>query len=219
MNDTPVRLMLVDDHPVIRLGLSALFETVPHFQVVGEAATGADAIATARSVRPDVVIMDVRLPDGNGAEVCREIRAEQPDTRVIMLTSYDNQEAVLASIVAGAAGYFLKETDPDRLVEGVETVARDGSLLDPAVTRVVLDSVRELAARAGDDPVMTLNAQEHRILPLLAEGKTNREIGRELCLSENTIKWYVSDILGKLSLRRRSEAAAYIARRQGPTRG
>jgi DNA-binding NarL/FixJ family response regulator len=219
MNDTPVRLMLVDDHPVIRLGLSALFQTVPHFEVVGEAATAADAIATARSVQPDVVILDVRLPDGDGAEVCREMRSERPDTRVIMLTSYANEDAVLASIAAGANGYFLKETDPDRLVECVNVVARDGSLLDPTITRVVLNSVRLLADRASDDPLAALNEQERRILPLLAEGKTNREIGRDLCLSENTVKWYVSDILGKLSLRRRSEAAAFVARRQGATCG
>jgi len=219
MNDTPVKLMLVDDHPVIRLGLSTLFGTVPHFQVVGEAATAADAIATARSVQPDVVIMDVRLPDGSGAEVCREIRSERPDTRVIMLTSYDTEDAVMASIVAGAAGYFLKETDPDRLVEGVEIVAKDGSFLDPAITSIVLESVRTTAGRDHDDPVAALSGQEQRILPLLAEGKTNREIGRELCLSENTVKWYVSNILDKLNVRRRSEAAAFIARRTGPTRG
>ena len=151
MNDTPVKLMLVDDHPVIRLGLSALFQTVPHFRVVGEAATAADAIATARSVQPDVVIIDVRLPDGSGAEVCREIRAERPGTRVIMLTSYDTEDAVMASIVAGAAGYFLKETDPDRLVEGVEigVFSHDGRIDDGFGCRVP-----ELAAFRRDRPAI-----------------------------------------------------------------
>jgi two-component system response regulator DevR len=219
MDETPVRLMLVDDHPFIRLGLNALFNTVPHFRVVGEAATAAEALATARSTRPDVVIMDVRLPDRDGTEVCREIRSEQPDTRVIMLTSYATEQAVLASILAGAAGYFLKETEPERLVEGVEIVARNGSLLDPAVTQTVLESVRALAGRTAEEDLDGLSSRERRILPLLAEGKTNREIAGELCLSEHTVKGYVSDILGKLNLRRRSEAAAYVARRLGPTRG
>jgi two-component system, NarL family, response regulator DevR len=210
--------MLVDDHPFIRLGLNALFKTVPHFEVVGEAGTAAQAIALARTARPDVVIMDVRLPDGDGAEACREIRLHRPDTRVIMLTSYDNRDVVLDAILAGAAGYFLKETDPERLVESVEIVARHGTLLDPAITGTVLDMVRDLAPRAADQ-MAGLTEREQRILPLLAEGKTNAEIATALHLSPHTVKEYVSDILAKLHLRRRAQAAAYLARRIGPTRG
>jgi two-component system response regulator DevR len=216
MDQPPVKLMLVDDHPFIRIGLSAFFRTVPRFRVVGEAATAAEAVAMARAVQPDVVIMDVRLPDGSGADVCREIRSERPDTRVIMLTSYATQDAVLNSITAGAAGYFLKETEPERLLECLEIVAADGFLLDPAVTGTVLDSVRHLATRVNDDPLADLSDQQLRILPRMAEGKTNREIAGELSLSEHTVKAYVSDILSKLQLRRRAEAAAYVARRLGP---
>jgi two-component system, NarL family, response regulator DevR len=218
MSASHVRLMLVDDHPFIRLGLNALFKTVPHFEVVGEAGTAAQAIALARTARPDVVIMDVRLPDGDGAEACREIRLHRPDTRVIMLTSYDNRDVVLDAILAGAAGYFLKETDPERLVESVEIVARHGTLLDPAITGTVLDMVRDLAPRAADQ-MAGLTEREQRILPLLAEGKTNAEIATALHLSPHTVKEYVSDILAKLHLRRRAQAAAYLARRIGPTRG
>jgi two-component system, NarL family, response regulator DevR len=219
MSASHVRLMLVDDHPCIRLGLNALFRTVPHFEVVGEAGTAAQAIALARTARPDVVIMDVSLPYGDGADACREIRAQRPDTRVIMLTAYDNRDVVLGAILAGAAGYLLKETDPERLVESVEIVARHGALLDPAVTAAVLDTIRQLAPRAGDRSLAGLREQEQRILPLLAEGKTNAEIASELHLSPHTVKEYVSDILAKLHLRRRAQAAAYLARRVGPTRG
>ena len=219
MSPGHVRLMLVDDHPFIRLGLTALFKTVPHFEVVGEAGTAAQAIALARTAQPDVVIMDVRLPDGDGAEACREIRSQRPDTRVIMLTSYHNRDVVLEAILAGAAGYLLKETDPERLVESVEIVARHGALLDPAVTATVLDTIRDLATRADDQSLVGFREQEQRILPLLAEGKTNAEIASELHLSPHTVKEYVSEILAKLHLRRRAQAAAYLARRIGPTRG
>jgi two-component system response regulator DevR len=219
MSASHVRLMLVDDHPFIRLGLNALFKTVPHFEVVGEAETAAQAIALARTARPDVVIMDVRLPDGDGAEACREIRSQCPATRVIMLTSYADRDVVLDAIVAGAAGYLLKETDPERLVESVEIVARHGALLDPAVTATVLDTIRDLATRAADHSLAGLREQEQRILPLLADGKTNAEIASELHLSPHTVKEYVSEILAKLHLRRRAQAAAYLARRIGPTRG
>jgi len=219
MSASHVRLMLVDDHPCIRLGLNALFKTVPHFEVVGEAATAAQAIALARIAQPDVVIMDVSLPDGDGTDACREIRAQRPDTRVIMLSSYDNRDVVLGAILAGAAGYLLKGTALERLVESVEIVARHGALLDPAVTATVLDTVRELATRAGDQSLAGLREQERRILPLLAEGKTNAEIAAELHLSPHTVKEYVSDILAKLHLRRRAQAAAYVVRRVGPPRG
>ncbi len=215
MPASPVKLLLVDDHRVVRLGLRALFETVPQFVVVGEAGTVAEALVAARQGQPDVVVMDVRLPDGSGVEACREIRSERPRTRVLMLTSYADEDAVVASIMAGAAGYLLKQSDPDRLIEAVEIVARGGSLLDPAVTQTVLQWIQRLGTRAIEDPLLALSDQERRILPLLAEGKTNREIAAELYLSEHTVKTYVSNILQKLHLSRRAEAAAFIARRRG----
>lgn len=209
-----VKLLLVDDHAVVRLGLKALFETVGSCVVVGEAATAAEAIDEARRCQPDVVLMDVRLADGNGIEVCREIRSERPETRVIMLTSYADEEAIVASVTAGASGYVLKATDPDRLIEAVEIVARGGALLDPQVTLTVLERLRRLATHPHDDPLLALSEQERNILPLVAQGKTNREIAAALSLSEHTIKTYLSNILKKLGLSRRAEAAAFIAVRQ-----
>ena len=211
--DGRVKLLLVDDHKVMRLGLASLFATAPQFAVVGEAGTVAEAVAEARRCRPDVVIMDVRLPDGSGVEACREIRSERPDTRVVMLTSYADEDAVMASIMAGAAGYLLKQTDPERLIEAVEMVAGGSSLLDPGVTRTILEQIQRLGAPATRDPLAALSEQEQKILPLIAEGKTNREIAATLFLSEHTVKSYVSSILQKLNLSRRAEAAAFIARR------
>ncbi len=217
MTSTPIRIMLVDDHNVVRIGLASLFRTVPHFTVVGEAASVGAAIAEARHTQPDIVIMDVRLPDGSGVEACREIRSFRPQTRVIMLTSYSDEDAILHSILAGAAGYLLKQIEPTRLIEAVEEVARGGSLLDPAVTQTVLSWMRRYGTQDSADPLASLSEHERKILPLIAAGKTNREIATALYLTENTIKTYVSDILRKLHLSRRAEAAAYIARRQGST--
>jgi two-component system, NarL family, response regulator DevR len=217
MHASAVKLMLVDDHRVVRLGLRTLFETVAHISLAGEAGTVAEAIVEARRCQPDVILMDVRLPDGSGVEACREIRSERPRTRVLMLTSFTDEDAVVASIMAGAAGYLLKQTDPERLVEAVEIVARGGSLLDPAITQTVLHWMQRLGAQASDDPLLGLSEQERKILPLLAEGKTNREIAGGLYLSEHTVKTYVSNILQKLHLSRRAEAAAFIARRRSQT--
>jgi two-component system, NarL family, response regulator DevR len=219
MSQPAVRLLLVDDHEVLRLGLRTLFERAGDFVVVGEAETVADAIAQARTQRPDVVIVDVRLPDGNGVEACREIRSEQPETRVVVLTSYSDEDAVMASIVGGAAGYLLKQTAPKQLVEAIRTVARGGSLLDPAVTGMVLDRLKRAGDRGAEDPLVVagLSEQERNILPLIAEGKTNREIAGQLMLSERTVKTYVSNILQKLHLSRRSEAAAFAARQRPRT--
>jgi DNA-binding NarL/FixJ family response regulator len=179
--------------------------------VVGEAGTVAEAITQARRCQPDVVILDVRLPDGSGVEACREIRSERPEARVIMLTSYADEDAVLASVMAGASGYVLKQVEPDRLIEAVEIVARGGSLLDPSATDAVLGQLRRLGTPEPDDG---LTENERKILPLIAEGKTNRQIAADLYLSEHTVKTYVSQILRKLNFSRRSEAAAFIARRQ-----
>jgi two-component system, NarL family, response regulator DevR len=214
MSREPVRLLLVDDHEVLRLGLRTLFDSAGGFQVVGEAGTLADGIARAREQQPDVVIVDLRLPDGSGVEACREIRSERPETRVVVLTSYSDEDAVISSIVGGAAGYLLKQTPPRQLVDAIRTVASGGSLLDPAVTGMVLERLKRAGDRGAEDPlaVAGLSSQERNILPLIAEGKTNREIAEVLVLSERTIKTYVSNILQKLQLSRRSEAAAFSAR-------
>ncbi len=212
-NRERIRILVVDDHEVVRLGLKTLFRTVPGCEIVGEAGTVSEAIAAAEQSRPDVVLMDVRLPDGSGVEACREIRSARPETRVIMLTSFADEAAVVASITAGAAGYLLKQADLDRLVEAVHVVARGGSLLDPSVTATVLSWLQRVGRRPMDDPLAGLSEQERKVLPLMVEGKTNREIGQALCLSEHTVKTYVSNILQKLHLARRGEAAAYLARR------
>jgi two-component system response regulator DevR len=214
MSGRQVKLLLVDDHAVVRVGLRTLFEAVPHFTVVGEAASVAEARALARRTRPDVVVMDVRLPDGSGVEACREIRSDWPHTRVMMLTSYADEDAVVASVLGGAAGYLLKQTDPQRLIEAVEVAAQGGSLLDPAITEAVLAGMRRLAIHRDSDPLSSLGEQERKMLPLVAQGKTNREIAAELALSEHTVKTYISRTLQKLDLTRRAELAAFIARRQ-----
>lgn len=195
------------------MGLASLFRTAPHFAVVGEAGTEAEAIAAARRLQPDVVIMDVRLPDGSGVEACREIRSERPETRVVMLTSFADQEAVVAAIVAGAAGYLLKQTDPRMLVETVAAVARGQSLLDPAVTDGVLEWIRRVGQRGEDDPLAGLSEQQRKVLSLIAEGHTNRHIAATLHLSEHTVKDYVSAVLRKLNLTRRAEVGAHVTRR------
>jgi DNA-binding NarL/FixJ family response regulator len=214
MTDRPLRVLIVDDHEVVREGLRSLLNRHEGISVVGEAGTVATAVEEAVRLRPDVVIMDVRLPDGSGVEACREIRQEIPDAKVIMLTSYADDEAVFASILAGAAGYLLKQTRGQALAEAIETVARGGSLLDPAVTQKVLERVRSLGGRRPDDSLASLSDQEQKILLLIAEGKTNKEIAEEIFLSDKTVKNYVSSILSKLNLRRRAEAAAFIARKR-----
>ncbi len=213
MDAAKVRILLVDDHEVVRMGLRTLLERREGLQVVGEAGTVADAVASARQWHPDVIVMDIRLPDGNGVEACREIRGERPETRVIMLTSYADDEAVYGSIMAGASGYLLKQTRGQNLAEAIERVGKGESLLDPAVTDKVLERMRSLARGEGDE-LAALTEQERRILGLIAEGKTNKEIAEEVFLSDKTVKNYVSSILSKLNLRRRSEAAAFIAERR-----
>jgi two-component system response regulator DevR len=208
----PIRLLLADDHPVVRLGLSTLLRTVPHMTIVGETESAQQTVEQAIALKPDVVIMDVRLREGSGVEACREIRSASPKTRVLMLTSFSDQEAVIASILAGAAGYLLKETEPQRLIDAIETVAAGGSLLDAETTRVVLGWMRQEPPAAAGNPLERLSVQEQNILPLIADGKTNREIGRILSLSEFTVKTYISNILQKLQLTRRTELAAFITR-------
>jgi DNA-binding NarL/FixJ family response regulator len=212
MSHALVRLLVVDDHKVVRLGLGALFAPARHVAVVGEAGSAAEAVATARRLEPDVVLMDIRLPDGSGVEACREIRSQRPETRVVMLTSFPDEEVVVAAVMAGASGYLLKQSDPQGLIAAVQAAAQGESQLDPAVTETVLRWMR--GGGPARDPLAELSEQERKILPLIAEGKTNREIAATLYLSEHTVKTYVSSLLHKLHLARRAEAAAFVARHQ-----
>ncbi|MEO8510543.1 MAG: response regulator transcription factor [Chloroflexota bacterium] len=211
-NARPLRLLVVDDHEVVRQGLVALLERRPGFEIVAQAGTVAQAVAEAARFEPDVVVMDVRLPDGSGIEACRDIRTARPETRVIMLTSYPDEEAVLSAIVAGASGYLLKQVRGRDLVAALEAVGRGESLLDPAITEKVLDRVRRAATGEDTDELAQLTAQERKILLLVAEGKTNKQIAAEIFLSDKTVKNYVSSILGKLDLQRRAQAAAFVAK-------
>jgi len=208
----PLRLLVVDDHEVVRQGLVSLLNRRAGFEVVAQAGSVTDAIAQAARHEPDLVIMDVRLPDGSGIEACRDIRAARPETRVVMLTSYPDEEAVLSAIIAGASGYLLKQIRGRDLVSALESVGRGDSLLDPAVTEKVLERVRRLAS-GGSDELADLTSQERKILLLVAEGKTNKEIARDVFLSDKTVKNYVSSILSKLNLQRRTQAAAFVAKR------
>jgi two-component system, NarL family, response regulator DevR len=218
MTDTPpqpstLRLLVVDDHEVVRQGLVALIDRREGFDVVAEAGTVAEAIDQARRYKPDLVIMDVRLPDGSGIEACREIRAELPETRVVMLTSYPDEEAVLSAIIAGASGYLLKQIRARDLIAALEAVGRGESLLDPAVTEKVLDRIRRIASGSQEaDELSQLTGQERKILMLVAEGMTNKEIAAQIFLSDKTVKNYVSSILSKLDLERRAQAAAFVAK-------
>jgi DNA-binding NarL/FixJ family response regulator len=211
---TPLlRLLVVDDHEVVRQGLVALLDRRDGFQVVAEAGTVAEALDQARRYEPDIVVMDVRLPDGSGIEACREIRAEMPTTKVVMLTSYPDEEAVLSAIVAGASGYLLKQVRARDLVAALEAIGRGESLLDPVVTEKVLERIRRIASGSQEtDELSQLTGQERKILLLVAEGMTNKEIATEIFLSDKTVKNYVSSILAKLNLERRAQAAAFVAK-------
>jgi two-component system response regulator DevR len=207
-----IRVFLLDDHEVVRRGVRELLEAASggEIQVTGEASTADEALRRLPAVDPDVAILDVRLPDGNGVEVCREIRSRHPEIQCLMLTSFADDEALFDAIMAGAAGYVLKQVRGSDLVDSVRRVASGQSLLDPTVTATVLDRLR----RGPEDnrEVAHLTDQERRILDLLAEGLTNRQIGERLYLAEKTVKNYVSNLLTKLGMHRRTEAAVYAAR-------
>ena len=211
-----LRVMLVDDHELVRDGLRAVLGASGEFEIVAEAADEAAAIRESERTSPDVVLMDVRLGSGSGIEATREIRARRPDTKVLMLTSFADDEALFASIMAGAAGYLLKQIRGGEIVAAVRAIGAGGSLLDPALTRTVLDQWREARSRLRDERLARLSAQEERILSRVAAGRTNREIAAELHLAEKTVKNYVSTILDKLEVARRAEAAAYLARHGRP---
>ncbi|HWI63196.1 MAG TPA: response regulator transcription factor [Symbiobacteriaceae bacterium] len=202
-------LLVVDDHSVVRMGLTALLSRVPGFTVVGEAARVAEAVQKAEQLDPDVVLMDVRLPDGSGIECCRTIRARRPETRVLMLTSYDDRDAAVASVMAGASGYLLKQVEPEELLRAVKLVAGGACLLDPKVAGGVLDYLRHGSSASG---FADLTERERSILSLIGEGMTNREIAARLYLSEKTVRNYVSIILQKMGLSNRTQAAAYVSR-------
>ena len=208
---TPVRVLLVDDHEVVRDGIRALLAAEADMKIVAEAAGVQEAVRQALGTRPDVVVMDVQLADGSGIEATREIRSQLPATKVLMLTAFADDEALFASILAGASGYVLKQIRGGELLAAIRTVAGGQSLLDPAMTSSVLDRLRK-GKLLLDERLARLSAQEERILKLLADGMTNREIGDHLHLAEKTVKNYVSTILSKLEVTRRAEAAAYLAR-------
>lgn len=207
-----VRVLVVDDHEVVRKGIRSLLAATDDLVVSAEAATMGEAIDQVERSEPDVVVMDVRLANENGIEVTREIRTRRPSIRVLMLSSFADEEAVLASIMAGAAGYVLKQIGGDALVDAIRAVAQNQNLLDPAVTKSVLDRLRSESRLAKDKKLARLSAQEDRVLALIATGLTNKQIGQELHLAEKTVRNYVSTILGKLEVARRAEAAVYLAR-------
>jgi DNA-binding NarL/FixJ family response regulator len=209
----PVRIVLCDDHELVRRGLVSLIEDVPGYEVVGEAGDADAAREVVEITRPQVVVMDVRLPSRSGIEACREIRSSHPETHVLMLTSFADEDALTSSIMAGASGYLLKQVRGNDLLGAIRSVAEGRSLLDPELTARVLKRMRQ---RVASGVVEELTGQEHRILDLVGEGLTNRQIAGRMGLAEKTVKNYVSNILGKLGLSRRAQAAAYVARRRPP---
>ncbi|MRJ75632.1 response regulator [Aeromicrobium sp. SMF47] len=212
MTKAPIRLFLLDDHEVVRRGLRDLFEQEDDIEVVGESGLAVDAADRIPAIKPDVAVLDARLPDGSGIDVCRDVRSADPEIAVIILTSYDDDDALFAAIMAGAAGYVLKQVRGTDLVDAVRRVASGQSLLDPAVTQRVLTRIRE--GRPAEDPLATLTRQERRILTLIGEGLTNRQIAAEMFLAEKTVKNYVTQLLSKLGLERRTQAAVLVTRQR-----
>jgi two-component system, NarL family, response regulator DevR len=204
-----IKVFLLDDHEIVRRGLRELLENEDDMEVVGEAGTAEQAIGRIPACQPDVAILDVRLPDGDGISVCREMRSTLPDLRCLMLTSFSDDEALMGAIMAGASGYLLKQVRGIELATAVRRIASGESLLDPAVTRQVLDRLRR---PSNDDPLKDLTEQERRILDLIAQSLTNRQIGAELHLAEKTVKNYVSNLLVKLGMSRRTEAAVFATK-------
>jgi len=216
-DDGPIRVFLLDDHEVVRRGLKDLLESEGDIVVVGESSLAAEATRRIPALRPDVAILDGRLPDGSGVDVCRQIRSRHPEIAALILTSFDDDEALFAAIMAGAAGYVLKQVRGNDLVEAVRRIAAGQSLLDPAVTARVLDRLR--AGPEQDQALAPLTDQERRILELIGEGLTNREIAERMFLAEKTIKNYVSSLLGKLGMQRRTQAAVFASQHPSADRG
>jgi len=209
----PLRIVLIDDHEVVRAGIKTMVDAQGDMDDVGEAGTVQDGIKRVGFDEPDVVVLDVRLPDGSGVEACREIRSRFPDVKVLMLTSFADEEALMAAILAGASGYVLKRVKGTDLVEDIRRVGAGESLLDPDMTEKLFDRLR---SGPRTDPLMAgLSDQEHEIVVRIADGKTNKQIAEEMFLAEKTVKNYVSNLLAKMGMSRRSEAAAYVARMEG----
>jgi two-component system response regulator DevR len=204
-----IRIFLLDDHEVVRRGIAELLSAVPGFEIVGEAGNVEQALARVMAAKPDVAVLDARLPDGSGIDVCREIRSALPDTYCLILTSYDDQDAVLSSVLAGASGYVLKEVRTSGLVDAIRQVALGRSLIDPSVIAQVMDRVRE--GSPTDSRLASLTQREREVLDLIADGLTNRQIGERMFLAEKTVKNYVSSLLGKLGMERRTQAAVFGA--------
>ncbi|MFJ9644338.1 response regulator [Streptomyces sp. NPDC101206] len=216
--DGKIKVFLLDDHEVVRRGVHELLSVEEDIEIVGEAGTAADALVRIPATRPDVAVLDVRLPDGSGVEVCREVRSQDEGIKCLMLTSFADDEALFDAIMAGASGYVLKAIRGNELLGAVRDVAAGRSLLDPVATARVLERLRDGSGGRGDDRLARLTEQERRILDLIGEGLTNRAIGERLHLAEKTIKNYVSSLLSKLGMERRSQAAAYVARLQAERR-
>jgi DNA-binding NarL/FixJ family response regulator len=204
-----IRVFLMDDHEVVRRGVAALLSAEDDIQIVGEAGTAADALARIPAAKPHVAVLDVRLPDGDGVSVCREVRSAMPEVACLMLTSFDDENALFDAVMAGAAGYVLKQIHGSDLVGAVRTVASGQSLLDPRSTARMLERLRERQQRK--DPLQALTGQERQILELIGEGLTNRQIGERMFLAEKTVKNYVSNLFAKLGMHRRTQAAAFAA--------
>ncbi|MGY2066004.1 response regulator [Blastococcus sp. SYSU DS0619] len=212
-----IRVFLLDDHEVVRRGVADVLESSGEVTVVGEAKNAAEALVRVPALQPGVAVLDVRLPDGDGVTVCRELRSRLPDLKAIMLTSYSDDEALFEAIMAGASGYLLKQILGQDLVSAVRTVAQGGSLLDPTATTAVLERMRRSAEPAG--PLAKLSDQERTVLELIGEGLTNRQIGERMFLAEKTVKNYVSHLLAKLGLERRTQAAVLAAELRGTASG
>lgn len=210
-----MRILLVDDHEIVRKGLRSLLEAEPDLEVVGEAGSAAEALRRVGFDSPDVVVLDVRLPDGSGVEACRDIRSAFPDVKVLMLTSFADEEALMSAILAGASGYLLKRIDSAALLDSLRRIGEGESLIDKEMVAKLFSALRG-GGRSSDPLLDKLSDQERRVLDLIAEGMTNRQISEEMFLAEKTVKNYVSNLLTKLGMSRRSEAAAYAARAATP---
>lgn len=217
-DEATIKVFLLDDHEIVRRGVKSLLETEPEIEVVGEAGTAQQALARVPALRPDVAVLDVRLPDGDGVTVCRELRSRMPDLACLMLTSFADDDALFEAVMAGAAGYVLKQIQGTDLIGAVKTLASGESLLDPRTTARMLHRLRDQASK--QDPLAALSDQERRILELIGDGLTNRQIGERMFLAEKTVKNYVSNLLAKLNMQRRTQAAALAAKikAEGPAK-
>ncbi|RJQ42576.1 MAG: DNA-binding response regulator [Gaiellales bacterium] len=214
MQQRPLKVMIVDDHEVVRMGLRMLMENQGGLRIVGEAGTAAEAVEMSLSLRPDVVLMDVRLPDESGIEACRKIRSAKPGIRVLMLTSYSDDEAIFSSILAGASGYLLKRLEAEQLYRAVIDVGQGKSLLDPTINQAVIKRIQEICNGGPGRGIDSLTEREREILKLIAAGLTNREIADRIYLSEKTVRNYITSIFDKLDVSHRTEAAVYYLKRK-----